>query len=111
MPSTKRKLQLLAGLTVLLLLAAAVGCRGFFQSPVLTSLTVGPQSPNIQQGTSLQMSAIGTFDDGSTKTLTSSVFWSSSDMTVASITSGGRVTGASSGTATITASSGASSGT
>ncbi len=57
------------------------------------------------------MSAIGTYDDGSTKTLTSGVFWSSDDENVAPITSGGRVTGASSGTATITASAGAQSGT
>jgi hypothetical protein len=111
MPSTKRKLQLLAGLTVLMLLAVGVGCKGFFQNPVLTGLTVGPQSPNIQQGSTLQMSAIGTYDDGSTKTLTSGVFWSTSDQNVASITAGGLVTGASSGTATITASASAVSGT
>src|SRR5215469_8402806 len=111
MPSIKRKLQLLGGFTVLLFVAAAIGCSGFFVDPVLTGLTVGPQSPNIQQGTSLQMSATGTYDDGSHKTLTSSVFWSSSDTAVAPITSGGRITGTSSGTATITASSGAASGT
>jgi len=111
MPSTKRNLQLFAGFTLLLLLAVGVGCTGFFQNPVLTGLTVGPQSPNIQQGTTLQMSATGTYDDGSTKTLTSNVFWTSSDPTIASITSGGQVTCASSGTATITASSGAASGT
>jgi hypothetical protein len=85
--------------------------EGFFVDPVLTGLSVGPQSPNIQQGTTLQMSAIGTDDDGRTKTLTSNVFWSSSNTSVAPLTSGGRVTGASSGTSTITASSGAASGT
>lgn len=111
MPSNKRKLQVLAGLAVLFLVATGVGCRGFFQNPVLTGLTVGPQSPNIQQGSTLQMSAIGTYDDGSTKTLTSGVFWSTSADTVAPITSGGLVTGASSGTATITASAAAVSGT
>jgi uncharacterized cupredoxin-like copper-binding protein len=111
MPSTKRKLQILGGVTLLLLLAATAGCTGFFQNPVLTGLTVGPQSPNIQQGTTLQLSATGTFDDGSTKTLTSKVFWSSSDVMVVPISSGGVITGASSGTATITASSGAASGT
>jgi len=85
--------------------------EGFFVDPVLTGLSVGPQSPNIQQGTTLEMSAIGTDDDGRTKTLTSNVFWSSSNTSVAPLTSGGRVTGASSGTSTITASSGAASGT
>ncbi len=111
MPSTKRKLQILAGVAILFLVATGVGCRGFFQNPVLTGLTVGPQSPNIQQGSTLQMNAIGTYDDGSTKTLTSGVFWSTSDDTVAPITAGGLITGAASGTATITASAAAVSGT
>src|SRR5581483_1505579 len=111
MLSTKKKLQLLSAFTTLLLLACLVGCSGFFQDPVLTSLTVGPQAPNIQQGSTLQMSATGTYDDGSTKTLTSGVFWSSSDTTIAAISSGGKVTADSAGTATITASSGAVSGT
>lgn len=111
MPSNKRKLQILAGLALLLLVATGVGCRGFFQNPVLTGLTVGPQSPNIQQGSTLQMNAIGTYDDGSTKTLTGGVFWSSSDENVAPITAGGLISGASSGTATITASASAVSGT
>jgi len=96
---------------VLATLALGVGCTGFFQNPVLTGLTVGPQSPNIQQGSVLQMSAIGTYDDGSTKTLTSGVFWSSSDSGVAPISAGGLVSAAASGTATITASAGAVSGT
>jgi len=92
-------------------MSVGVGCTGFFQNPVLTGLTVGPQSPNIQQGSTLQMNAIGTYDDGSTKTLTSGVFWSTSDDTVAPITAGGLITGASSGTATVTASASAVSGT
>src|SRR5205823_7709278 len=102
MLSIKKKLQLLCAFTALLLLAGLVGCTGFFQNPVLTTLTVGPQAPNIQQGSTLQMSATGTFDDGSTKTLTSGVFWSTSDTSIASVTSGGKVTAASAGTATIT---------
>jgi uncharacterized protein YjdB len=111
MSSKKRKLQLLAAFTTLFLLALGVGCKGFFQNPTLTTVTIGPQNPNIAQGSTLQMSATGTFDDGSTKTLTSGVFWSSSDDTVASINSSGVITGASAGTATITGSSGTVSGT
>lgn len=111
MPSTKRKVQSLVAFATLLLVGSLVGCSGFFQDPVLTTLTVGPQSPNIQQGSTLQMAAIGTYDDGSTKTLTSGVFWSSSDDTIASVSTGGKVTAGSAGTATITASSGAVSGT
>jgi Bacterial Ig-like domain (group 2) len=111
MLSNLRKLQLLVGFTTLFSLAGAVGCRGFFQDPQLNSITVGPQNVNLQQGNTLQMTAVGNFNDGSTKTLTSGVFWSSSDDTIGSITQGGTVTGVSSGTATISASSGAITGT
>ena len=98
------------GFITLILLASLAACSGFFQDPVLTTLTVGPQAPNLQQGSTLQMSATGTYDDGSTKTLTSGVFWSSSDTSIANISTGGKVTADSAGTATITASSGAVSG-
>jgi hypothetical protein len=111
MLSNSRKLQLLVAFTTLFSFAGAVGCRGFFQDPQLTSITVGPQNVNLQQGNTLQMTAIGNFNDGSTKTLTSGVFWSSSADTVASINPSGNVTGLSSGTATISASSGATTGT
>jgi thiamine pyrophosphokinase len=111
MLSAKRKLQLLTAFATLLSLALAVGCRGFFKDPQLTSITVGPQNANIQQGTTLQLSAIGNFDDGSTSTLTKGVLWSSDDAAVASISQSGIVTGVSSGTATASASSGAITGT
>lgn len=106
MPSTKRKLQLLAGLTALLLLALAIGCTGFFVSPTLTGLTINPQTPSVEQGKSLQMTATGTYDDGSTKTLTSNVQWGTGDVTIATITTSGRLTGVGLGQTTITAASG-----
>lgn len=87
MPSTKRKLQLLAAFTGLLLLAGLVGCHGFFQNAQLTTITVSPPSAQIQLGTNLTMTASGTFDDGSHRALTSGVFWSSSDSTTAPINS------------------------
>jgi trimeric autotransporter adhesin len=111
MLSNLRKLQLLVAFTTLLSLAGAVGCRGFFRDPQLTSITVGPQNVNLQQGDTLQMTAVGNFDDGSTATLTSGVFWSSSDDAIATISQSGNVNGVSSGTVTISASSGATTGT
>jgi hypothetical protein len=110
MLTAKRKLQILLAFATLLSLALAVGCRGFFQDPQLNSITVGPQNATLQQGSTLQMAAIGNFNDGSTKTLTKGVFWSS-DNNAAPISPSGLVTGANSGTATITASSGAITGT
>jgi hypothetical protein len=111
MVSVKRKLQIGLSVTALLSVAMAVSCRGFFQDPQLNSITVGPQNATIQQGNTLQMAAIGNFDDGSTKTLSSNVFWSSDDTSVADINTGGLVTGAAPGTANITASQGAITGT
>lgn len=111
MSTTNRKPRVLAALIALFLLALAVGCRGFFVNPVLTTITIGPTGQNIEQGKTLQLSARGTYDDGSFKTLTSSVLWNSSAPDVASISTSGLVTGLSQGTTTITASSESVSGT
>jgi uncharacterized protein YjdB len=56
------------------------------------------------------MTATGTFNDGSNKTLTSNVQWSSSDKTVATVSASGVVSGVATGSATITATSGTVSG-
>ncbi|POA49026.1 hypothetical protein C1884_31015, partial [Pseudomonas sp. GW460-R15] len=47
--------------------------------------------------------AIGTYSDGTTKNVTSSVTWGSDTPTVATITSAGVATGVGAGTATISA--------
>lgn len=110
MLSSKKKLQLVAAFATLFLFAAVVGCNGFFVDPVLTSIAVGPTA-TINQSATVQESAIGTYNDGSTKTLGSGVQWSSSASTTASVNSSGLVTGVSPGTATITAAFQATSGT
>jgi len=110
MLSSKKKLQLVAAFATFFLFALGVGCSGFFVDPVLTSIAVGPTA-TIDQGATVQESAIGTYNDGSTKALSSGVQWSSSAATTASVNSSGLVTGASPGTATITAAFQATSGT
>jgi hypothetical protein len=70
-------------------------------SPVLTGMAVGP-SATIQSGATIQMDAVGTFDDGSQKHLDSGVFWSSDTPTVAIVSTSGLVTGIAPGQATIT---------
>jgi Big-like domain-containing protein len=111
MPSLKRNLRILATFAALSLLALAAGCRGFFVNPTLTSITVAPTSASIIQGGSQQINATGTFNDGSTKDLTGSATWTTSEPAVATVSKGGLVTAASSisnppGTAIITATSG-----
>lgn len=78
---------------VLSLLAFAGGCTGFFVNPTLSSLTIGPQNQTITVNplVKLQMSATGTYSDGSTKDLTGKVLWTSSDTTCATINSNGLV--------------------
>src|ERR1700733_12125856 len=97
----RKKVQVLSGFATLFLLALAVGCTGFFQNPTLSTIQIGPTTPTIDQAVTLQMSAVGTYSDGSTKTLTSGVFWSSDTPTVASINTSGLVDALSPGTATI----------
>lgn len=112
-----RKLQLLLAFATLLTLALAVGCKGFFVNPTLTSLTVGPTGQTVALGKQLQMIATGTFNDGTTKNITGQSIWSSSDQTAATVgQTNGVVTAAASianppGTATITAVNGTLSNT
>jgi hypothetical protein len=109
MLSRKKKLQVTSALATLFLFATVVGCNGFFVNPTLTSIAVGPTA-TINQGGTVQMSAVGTYNDGTTQSL-GNVFWSSSDTGVATISGSGLVTGISVGTSTITGASGTVSGT
>ena len=109
--STTRKIQLLLAFATLLMVAFAAGCQGFFVNPTLTGITVGPTA-TIQQGKTVQMSATGTYSDGTTKTLGKGVFWSSATQSVATVDSiTGIVTGVSPGTSVITGALGSVSGT
>jgi len=102
---TRRKLPLTLAFVVLIGLAFGASCKGFFVDPVLTTIAVGPSNQSVEVNDTLQMSARGTYDDGSTKNITGSVLWSSSDTGAASISKGGLVTGVSApGSSTISAS-------
>jgi hypothetical protein len=103
---TGRRLPLTLAFAGLLLLAFGAGCRGFFVKPTLSSITVAPVTPTIETGTTgntVQMSAVGTFNDGSTGN--PPVSWSSSSTSVATISNGGLVSAVGTGSSTITATS------
>ncbi len=80
----------------------------------LVSIAVSPTSPSIVLGTTEQFTAIGTYSDNSTRNLTTSVTWSTSAGSVATISnaagSNGKATSVGVGTTTITAASGSISG-
>jgi len=81
-------------LTILGSLIAAAGCNGFFVDPTLSSITVSPSSATLQtDGQTMQLTATGVFDDGSTKNLSGSgTTWTSSDPSVVSVSNSGLVT-------------------
>src|SRR5207248_5502518 len=74
---------------------------------VLASLAVDPVLASVPAGTTQQFRATGTYTDGSTADLTSSVTWSSSDPSLATVDANGLATGVGVGTATVSATSGA----
>ncbi|HXJ88616.1 MAG TPA: Ig-like domain-containing protein [Candidatus Binatia bacterium] len=101
------KFRLIGSFAVLLTMALAAGCTGFFVNPTLTAISVGPQNLSINVNQQWQMQATGTYSDGSQKTLNSGVTWSSSDASTVSVgQTSGQVTGVDIGTATISASAG-----
>jgi uncharacterized protein YjdB len=70
------------------------------------SIAINAPSLSVPKGNTEQLSAIGTYVDGSTKDITSNVTWASSAPGIVAANAGGSITGAAAGTATITASSG-----
>jgi CxxC motif-containing protein (DUF1111 family)/uncharacterized protein YjdB len=79
-------------------------------APALVSIAVTPAIPSILAGTTQQFTATGTYTDGSTANLTNSVSWSSSNATVATISSTGLASTSSQGTTTINATFGSVTG-
>lgn len=110
MHRSRRKLGLIVAISSL---AIAGGCTGFFVNPTLSSIAIGPQAQTITVNpkTTLQMSATGTYSDGSTQDLTGKVLWSSSDTTCATISSSGLVSPAATVSGVCTATISASDGT
>jgi trimeric autotransporter adhesin len=76
----------------------------------LVSVAVSPANSSMPIGASKQFLATGTFSDSSTQDITASVIWSSSVPAVASINSAGVATSLASGSTTISAIVGATTG-
>src|SRR5438445_1620258 len=72
----------------------------------LVTLTLSPQSPTVFVGQTEPFTATGTFTDGTTRDLTTSVTWTSSNQNVATINASGVASALAAGTTTIAAASG-----
>jgi uncharacterized protein YjdB len=80
-------------------------------SAKLIAIVVTPSNPSIADGSTIQLMATGAFSDGTTQDLTNQVSWTSSSDTMATVSSGGLVTGTGVGSAIITATQAGVSGT
>src|ERR1700687_1415104 len=76
------------------------GCSGSNtpSSPTISSIQVTPTSMSIGMGAQQQFTATAHLSDQTTKDVTSSVQWSSSDSNIASIAAGGLAHGSPAGT-------------
>jgi hypothetical protein len=75
-------------------------------APTLVGIAITPISPTVTVGSTIPLTATGTFSVGPPQTLSSGeVTWSSDDNSVANVDSNGTVTGVSAGTTNITATS------
>ncbi|MGA9527103.1 MAG: Ig-like domain-containing protein [Terriglobales bacterium] len=87
--------------------ALSANCAVDVDGSQLTSIQVTPQTASIPVQSEVAFMAIGTFADGNTQNLTTSVLWTSSPASVATISTAsgtnGQATGLEPGTATITA--------
>jgi hypothetical protein len=79
-------------------------------SAVLAMIAVTPVDPSIALGTNQQFTAAGTFTDGTTQNLTSTATWTSDTPSIATVSNAGLATSLGAGRATLSASSGALTG-
>jgi 6-phosphogluconolactonase (cycloisomerase 2 family) len=90
----------------LFVLALFAGCSGPITTTTktLSSIAVTPASPaHLKVGTTQQFTATGTFSDGSTSDITSTVTWASGTTATATISAAGLATAVAQGTTQITA--------
>jgi len=80
------------------------------QIATLLSIAVTPSNPTITVGKTQQLTATGSYSDGSSQDLTTQVTWQSSDPTKVTVSATGIVTGQSGGSSTVTATLGSVSG-
>jgi 6-phosphogluconolactonase (cycloisomerase 2 family) len=78
--------------------------------PALVSISVTPPTPTVTAGQTQQFKATGSYSDGSSSDITTSVTWSTGSVDIATINSVGLLTAVAAGTTTVSASSGSLSG-
>jgi hypothetical protein len=92
------------------IIATSAGVQGqaavTVPAATLQSITITPGSTTVPVGNTQQFKATGTYSDSSTSDLTAAATWSSSNVAMATVNSGGMATGMATGSANILAISG-----
>lgn len=86
---------------------AVKGSSALTVTALLSSITLTPPSPGVFVGSTLKFTATGNYNDGTTKNISTTVTWQSSDNSKATVSNTGLATGLHGGQATISASLGA----
>lgn len=86
----------------------STGCGGTAtlasnSTKTLSTILITPGNPSVVAGTNTQLTATGTYSDGSTADVTTSATWSSSSAAVATVSASGLAAGVAAGNTTITA--------
>ena len=103
-------MKLVSVLVASVILVTMLGCGGGGgttqtpnNTPTLQSIQVSGTSPSVVAGQTLQLKATGSYSDGSTKDITSTATWSTSDNSIATVASGGMLTAKASGQCSVAA--------
>jgi len=108
----------LATILILLTCTGFIACGGggskspstSSQSATVSAVNVVATASSVAAGQTLQLTAIATYNDNTTKDITSVATWKSSDATIATVSSSGLVTAIKAGQFTATATTGTTSG-
>jgi uncharacterized protein YjdB len=96
----KHSRSLLGGAVLTLVVAA--GCTRSLDA-ALVSIDLGPSSPAFAKGLTIQLTATGRYDDGSTRDVSGVAAWSSSDASIAPVVANGTFAAAAVGTTSVSA--------
>lgn len=92
--------------TIVATLKSVKGSTGLTATDSLVSIAISAGGSNVDVGSALQLTAMGTFQDGKPATPLANVTWTSSDLSKATVSSSGLVNGLHGGQVTVTAQSG-----
>ncbi len=115
-PRVRGRLQSALAIFLASLTVTLWGCGGgspqasSHAAKTLTSISVTPSNPVVALGDSQQLTATGTFSDGTTQDMTNTVAWTVSPSSVAAVSATGMAHTQATGTATLKATSGSISG-